>query len=106
MTCNALANDAVPGADEFDWYLSQRTDAAAFQLLTISVYNPGGGNTASGTVTLFRTALSITEIGPVTAQTPQRAEDLFRHTYLYVRRRSDRSIQWVDLQKAQVAPFS
>lgn len=111
ITCNGGAFDAVPGVDEYDWYLSQCTDDPARQLLFLQEPNilP---NTCSGRVYLLANAAncradigsSITSGGPTAIWiAPDAVGPLFTHKYLYVQRRSDKAIQWVDLYRAQIA---
>ena len=101
VTCNSTADDSVAGTDEYDWYLSQRTDDPAKQYWLALDYNPGGGNTASGTISLVHSALATSELGVVDGPLPaQQYHDLLYKVALYVRRISDGAIQWLDLHKA------
>jgi hypothetical protein len=105
ITINAGAADASPGVDEYDWYLSQRTDEASNQYFTIVQAPDSGGQSFSGSVVLDITTLAQTEFGitPGTILTSAQLVNLFRKMSLYVQRRSDDAIQWVDLLRVQVA---
>lgn len=104
VSCNAVAADAAPGTDDYDWYFSQRTDLIGGQMLSIVQQPPSGGNTFSGTVRITETALAVSELGAVVADTvPQRTVDLFKHCDIYVRRISDEAIQWVNLFRAMTS---
>lgn len=99
VSCNAGAVDAVPGVDEYHWYLSQRTDDPARQYLSVSrlpcpTYTP---DTRSGSVRIRFTTLANTDFGVVTSTTPETLCELFKHTHLYCLRVSDGAIQWVDV---------
>ena len=100
-TINDGEADVIDGADEYDWYLSQRTDILASQYWSI-IQGPGNLNfTFSGSVRLVHTVLAETEFGIVTAQdpTPQQLINLTKHVDLYVQRRADKAISWVNLQR-------
>ncbi len=100
VSVNALAADSTPGTDEYDWYLSQRTDVTSRQLLDIDEYYVGDTNTYSGSVTIVHNALATTELGSLTAPSVDQVLQLFNRCHLYCRRRSDGAIQWIDLGKA------
>ena len=105
VTCNAGAADAVAGVDEYDWYLSQRTDQTALQ--NLAIWNGAvGSNTYSGTARILHTAAAESAFGfTATTVTPGVIPLLFRHCYLYVQRRSDSAIQWIDLLRAMTAGY-
>jgi len=103
VTCNAGAADAALGVDEYDWYLSQRTDQLASQPLLMVQVPDSGGQSFSGSVQI--------DINPTLGYLPSgqlNSEDLiaiFKHCHLYVQRRADKAIQWVDLLKEMVANY-
>lgn len=106
LTVNALAQDAVFGVDEYDWYVSQRTDVPANQYLDVQ----GNINlppivSFSGTLRMIHTTLAETEFGIVsgTNLTPTQTVSLFKDIAVYVRRISDGAIQWVDMLQIQLA---
>lgn len=98
VTCNAGAADAVLGTDEFDWYLSQRTDDPTKQYLSITQKPTSGGNSFSGSVEILHTALATSHLGAV--YEPRVVSEIMKHVHLYARRRSDGAIQWINLHKA------
>jgi len=107
LTCNAAAADAVYGTDEYDWYLSQRTDDAASQYLSIAQGPDGGGPwpapqlSWSGACVITPTALAESKfgftVGAATPIDPDVTRMLFRSCDLYVRRISDQAIQRADM---------
>jgi hypothetical protein len=98
VTWGAGSADAVFGTDEFDWYLSQRTDDLAKQWLLLEQKPSVGTSSFSGTVVVTPSALAISEFGLSGANlTLQQLIYLFRFAHLYVKRRSDGIIQWFDL---------
>ena len=96
---NAWTADAVPGVDEYNWYLSQRTDDPAKQYIEITQYaNPlFPGNTYSGTVKIDDTALAASELGISLPVTPTQISEVFKHCDLYCIRVADGAIQWANL---------
>lgn len=106
ISCNASATDAVPGVDEYDWYLSQRTDVPASQYLE-TFPRTFLGNTYSGSIRIVHTSLAESAFGftPTTVN-PSHIPLLFRNCHLYVQRRSDNAIQWLDLLRAQTAAYN
>jgi len=102
VTANNYQADAVFNADEYDWYLSQRSDLAANQAFTI-VQRPNVGFVSfSGTVHI---ALLFAKFGKLGNErfSPSDIIRFFKHTHLYVQRRSDKAIQWVDLLRKLTA---
>ena len=97
ITCNGSAPDASPGVDEYDWYLSQRTEDLVAKPLIVS---PVVG--ASGTIVIEPEASNFgkTAGDPLT---PDDVVKVFKNCHLYVLRKIDGAIQWVDLLRAQVA---
>lgn len=95
ITCNAGASDAVLGVHEYDWYLSQRTDVAASQCMTIAHGNPA----KSGTVTITLIEAMVDRLLPGRTDEELLEDDslavIFRNVHLYVSRRSDRAYQWI-----------
>ena len=97
VTCNAGANDAVLGVDEYDWYLSQSTDIPASKYLSI-VQKPAVGLLSySGSVQIVHTALAVSQLGLTIPPSQEVRHTLFRFADLYVRQRTDGAIQWVNL---------
>ena len=95
-TCNGLATDTVFGVDEYDWYLSQRTDDATKQYLSIVQIEGDATSTYSGTVTISLTSLAVSALGLADSTSTVSIDNLirvFKHVDLYVRRRSDALIQ-------------
>lgn len=89
---------AANGAEAYDAYLSQRTDAPARRLFSI-VRTAG----KSGTWTLSLASLAVSDLalsGPTATLTDDQLSRLLRYVALYVRRHADGAIQWVDLHKA------
>ena len=99
VTCNATTADAVPGTDEYHWYLSQRTDNPAKQYVSVVPYaNPFvPGNTYSGTIKIDDTALAASELGISLPVTPTQISEVFKHCDLYCIRVADGAIQWANL---------
>jgi hypothetical protein len=98
ITANSEAADGTPGSDEYDWYLSQRTDEGASQYFALAQKPDEAGDTFSGTVILSHTALATSVFG-VAANTIT-VEAFFRlltNVHLYCRRQSDGAIQWAPL---------
>lgn len=97
LTCNAEAADAVLGVHEYDWYLSQRTDVAADQCLTIEHDVPA----KSGRVRLNIVGPQVARILPglsgADLLTASSQRLIFKHVHLYVHRRSDDAYQWIRL---------
>ncbi len=83
LTVNGLGEDAVYGVDEWDWYLSQRTDDPAKQYFSLT-QEIG----MSGTVTLDTTAL-FDDMYP-DGFSPQAVQEVFKNVDLYVQKRSDK----------------
>jgi len=92
VTCNAGASDAVPGVDEFDWFVSMRTDVIANQYFAV-----GAVANKSGSITLTAVLANTETLLP--GVTDYRGDDalrlLFRDVAIYVQRRSDKSYQWI-----------
>ncbi len=103
VSVNGQAPDAVAGVDEYDWYLSQRTDDPAKQWLSCATAHFLGANTYSGTVLIATTALANAELGLGLTLTVEQQIEVFRFCHLYCRRRPDGAIQWVDLLKGMFA---
>lgn len=102
VSINGGAADASTGVDEYDWYLSQRTDDPTKQYLAMTQTPDAGGNSYSGSVDIVHTDLAEDEMPTLVSKNVSVAEHtrLFKNCYLYVRRRSDGAIQWLDLQRA------
>lgn len=103
LTVNGYAADAVASTDEYDWYVSQRTDVAASQYLAVTAYPNLAGSTYSGSIRLSLTAFAIAELD-LDDGTELDGADLVKRVlsrvYVYVQRRSDDSIQYVELYEA------
>lgn len=95
LTCNAQGYDAVNGVDEYDWYVSQRSDETSGQFWAVSAA-PGDAGSRSGTIKLDATAVATTEYPAMTLVTPAALSSCFRNVHVYCRRRSDGAIQWLD----------
>ena len=104
VSCNTGAADAAPGVDEYDWYLSQRSDDAAAQYLTIAQRSNIGVNSYSGTVIVASSTLAATHFDLTSSADEPTLRALFKRSHLYVRRRSDGAIQWVDIYTVMTAP--
>lgn len=75
------------------WYVSQRTDDAAGQYLSVT-----GGTGASVTIAL--TAVATTALGlslTTSPVTPDQVQEILNNCWVYVQRVSDDAIQWCDL---------
>jgi hypothetical protein len=102
LSANATAADAAYGVDEYDWYLSQRTDVPASQYLSIVQGADGVGPVShSGSCVITPTALAEAKFGfsvsggvPID---PDITRMLFRGCDIYVRRISDQAIQRADM---------
>lgn len=93
MTCNGGAAD---GGAAYDWYLSQRTDDPDRQYLLFDQLSM----TQSGSVACDLTALAVAALG-LSGPTAQLNEDqlvrILKDVTVYCRRRSDESIQFVQM---------
>ncbi len=100
VSVNSAVADAVPFVDEYNWYLSQRTNTPAEQWLAITsqIVLP---NTYSGSVNLVGTALAMSELGFTSPSdiTMNMVRELYKHCHLYCQRITDGAIQWIDLYK-------
>ena len=103
VTVNSFTADAAPFVDEYNWYLSQRTDDPALQYLQLNLPLPtyGPPNTYSGTVSLYHTSFALTDLGVSGPSdfTMTIIRELYKNTALYCQRISDGSIQWVDIYR-------
>lgn len=101
VSCNAGAADSSSGVDEYDWYLSARTDVVgSMPLLTQGVVV--APNTYSGSITITPAASNFGKsLGD--PMSPSDVVSVFKNCHLYVKRISDGAIQWVDLLRAQVS---
>lgn len=97
-------SEAVTSVDAFHWYLSQRTDDASLQWLSITQSNPA----QSGTVTLSLTAKCVSDMGLGSATDPlveDQLIEILKHVSLYVCRTSDFAIQYVQLLPYTLSAF-
>lgn len=94
VSCNGGLSD-IADSTTFAWYLSQRTDDAAAQYMSIT--HAAG---ISGTITIALTAKCVTDLG-LSGVTDSLTEDqlvrILNDAHLYVQRAADDAIQWVDL---------
>jgi hypothetical protein len=88
-------SDLPSGTDQYDWYLSQRTDDPARQYFLVQRNDDGEGVTNSGRIQLVTTTLATTLYPTLTDTATLIA--LFTDLDLYVRRRSDGLIQHREL---------
>lgn len=98
VTMNDSAADAVQGVDEYDWWLSDRTEDDASRWLSVAQIADDGGQSFSGTVGLEATALALSELRIVGDITMAQWVSLFKNAYIYVRVRATGAIHWTDLQ--------
>lgn len=105
LTVNATTADTTPGVDDYDWFLSQRTEDTTKQYISIFEEPAAGGNTFSGTIRFAHTTLAETEFGIAVGSslTPIQTVRFFNKMDLYVQRKSDKLIQWVRLLALQTA---
>lgn len=108
LTAETGGSDAVYNTDEYDWYLSQRTDTPGIQYLSIiKGADTAGPVSHSEEVQLAPTAFAATKFGFTLGDglplDPNIVRMLFNHCDLYVRRISDGAIQRVDLLEAIMA---
>jgi len=102
LTVNATALDAVSGTDEYDWWVSQRTDTLADQMLKVWDYHHFFNvvPTRSGTIILALSDLGMSKLGFIDTfefVTIDQVIRLFRNVHVYCRRISDGAIQWVNV---------
>jgi len=103
-TCNSFAADSVAGVDEYDWYVSQRTDTSANQYFTVGAHsaNHSGSITldvVDANVKLLIPALSALNYADMRAALKNDAylKLIFRDVAFYVQRRSDKAYQWATI---------
>lgn len=100
VTCNAGASDATYGVDEYDWYVSQRTDVEASQYLTVGRNDLPGSTSRSGSIVIGVDATNRARLLPDhvgASYTDAELTLLLKHVHVYVRRRSDGAYQWTKL---------
>lgn len=106
LTCNAGAVDAVTGAHDYDWFVSQRREEGRYptlgslslttwaaQALTVSMPD----RTKSGTISITTSAAVAVLLPGLSGSgllTTGAFTTLFRHVHVYCRRRSDGAVQW------------
>lgn len=94
ITVNAYADDAVDGVDEYDWFVSQRTSVAANKPFTVYRLDTPP-TTRSGSIGIDMTAQTSAENpDPFDLST---IPVLFFAVDIYAIRRTDKSIQRLDL---------
>ncbi len=98
-TCNGHATDAVPGVDDYDIYVSQRSDIIAEQYWTVFPYIPVSDTMwRSGSLGMIRSDLGFAKYpDPLTEDS---LIALYKHVTIYWKRRSDGAIQVSDLTKS------
>lgn len=96
ISCNAGAADAVPGTDEYDWYVSQRTDDPTIQAISVDPAPLSGGDSFSGSVVLTFEPSLLNLAAPPDLDSGDIVR-VFKNVHVYVQRKSDKAIQWVDL---------
>jgi hypothetical protein len=94
LSCNALAADSVTSVDEFDWFVSQRTEVSGSEPFVVAKYTPDT-DTYSGSISLTLAAWASTEYPDPWDESMARV--LFFAVDVYVRRKSDGAIQRLDL---------
>lgn len=100
LTVNDGAADSATGVDEYDWYVSQRTDDSAKQLWTVTPL-AAGADSFSGSIQMVHSALATSELGVAIGPLPaQQYNGMLRNMAVYCRRISDGAIQWLDLLRA------
>ncbi len=106
LTANGGAFDAAAGVDEYDWYVSQRTDDMSTQYLNVTRAVESPSNTRSGSILINLNSNAVTKFGLVdafTISTDAQRVGIFRDVWVYVRRRSDGAIQLVNLLNETLA---
>jgi hypothetical protein len=98
LTANSTAADATAGADEYHWYLSQRTDDPTKQFWALKQFTGSSSLTFSGAVVLTPTTL-FTNLYDVAVDNEELAPAL-KYVHLYCVRVLDGAIQWLDLYRA------
>lgn len=107
LSVNGQVADAVPGIHEYDWYLSQRSDQAARQYFAVAHLFSFIGDAVSGSIVLSLTDLAVAELAISLPTSPLNTDRLIqtcKNVHVYVKRRSDGAIQWVDLLKQTLSP--
>lgn len=104
VTCNAFAADATLSDDDFDWYVSQRTDLTGNQYFTVDPFaaNKSGSITidvVDATVKALIPSLVGLNASDLRAALANQAhlKLLFRDVAFYVSRRSDKAYQWISI---------
>jgi hypothetical protein len=102
-TVNGYATDTVVKVDEYDWYVSQKTDDVDKQLISVNRHDvidgyqyPPIDGSRSGTIRLALSPLGAQDYNQMSYE-DQLA--VFKHVYVYVHRISDHAIQMVDLNR-------
>lgn len=97
ISVDGLAN----GAEAYHLWLSQRTEVAADQYLSIAL---ASGKSGSWTISLTSKCVSDLGLGGATSTvTPDQLVEILRNCHVYVQRISDNAIQWVDLLRSTLA---
>jgi hypothetical protein len=95
LTVNDGVTDATAGTS-YTWYLSQRTDDATKQHLTMTHANTA----TTGTVTLALTSTAVADLGLASTTSSLNAGQrvkLLRNVFVYCQRQSDKAIQLAHL---------
>ncbi len=93
ITCNDFAADAVAGVDDYDFFVSQRTDVIANQYFTVAVYAANRSGSIKLSCVTANTALLLP--GLTDYRGDEALKLLFRDVAIYVQRRSDKAYQWL-----------
>lgn len=100
-SCNVYAADAVAGVDDYDWYVSQRTDVIASHYFTVSAYSANHSGSISVDVVDANVKLLIPALASLNSSALRAAlkDDaylklLFKDVAFYAQRRSDGAYQW------------
>lgn len=107
FTVNGEAADSVFGTDEYDWFLSQRTDDVTKQYLSLTRDDAEYEDDTTPTTQSGRVQLSLTSLGSSTfgtTLTPAQLARLFDHVYVYAQRRSDDAIWCFDCRRILFTP--
>lgn len=83
----AYTQDATPFVDEYDWFVSQRTEDPSKQLLEFTDRPPVSGDTFSGIIGIEITTLGFAETGASIGVplTPFQTAQLFKNVDVYVK---------------------
>jgi len=103
VAVSGYTDDEKVNEDEYNWYLSQRTDDVSKQLLSIEQTPNAGGISYSGSVIIGISDYGLTQVSLPLSMNDQLL--LFKYCHLYVQHLPTKNIQWVDLLEATIAGF-